>query len=154
MTSLATGEVKIKKSTTSPEQRVKSAKFTAATIRNDELRHTTNASKTSNRNQSKSPENYQIAASSISINSAMTKTKTSSRSPVNTKRSKKGGGKSKSPTRKSPTKSGRKSRHNNEESSLNFSLNEYQRSTSELEDLSAQGLTLINSKIFQSNFLL
>ena len=158
----------------SPE-RVKSAKFTSSTIQNDDTKQlkeknqqnieSTSTSKASLRStnlnahnddensnkktrkqrnnskgsQSRSPD-YQTNVKPLGGNSNK---KSSSKSPRRKPKS------SKSPKRK---QTGKRSSGRNDESSINFSasLTEFPKSTAELEDLSSQGLTLINTKIFQS----
>jgi hypothetical protein len=142
----------------SPE-RVKSAKFTPATIKADDLRQsaTSKASHRSTANDDYSslrPHQKRDTTRSKSPKSPDANKKRSSKSP-SSKSPKRKSNKSKSPSQKN--KSGKRSTmgNRNEESSLNFSINvsEHPRSTSELENLSSQGLTLVNPKIFQSNFI-
>jgi len=143
----------------SPE-RVKSAKFTPATIKADDLRQsaTSKASHRSAANDDYSslrPHQKRDTTRSKSPKSPDASKKRSSKSP-GSKSPKRKSNKSKSPSQKN-NKSGKRSTmgNRNEESSLNFSINvsEHPRSTSELENLSSQGLTLVNPKIFQSNLV-
>ena len=164
----------------SPE-RVKSAKFTAATIKTDDSKQhkieSTSTSKASvrssnqhanndennnespnkktpkTRNSSKgsasrSPDYHQSSSKPLS-NTSLNKSgdytkKPSSKSPRRKQKS------SKSPRRKHTGGGKRSGGGRNDESSLNFSTSEQPKSTAEYEDMSSQGLTLINAKIFQS----
>lgn len=135
----------------SPE-RVKSAKFTPATIKADDIRQsaTSKASHRSVTNDDYSSSRHHPKGDNTRSKSP--KSPDASRKKASSKSPKRKSNKSKSPNQKN--KSGKRSTagNRNEESSLNFSINvsEHPRSTSELENLSAQGLTLINPKIFQS----